>query len=381
MPQAIMELFPATLRSALERVPKFARDALEEIRVRENRPLEIGYGGKYAFVRDDGSLTEDEREAFRAGREICQALLEKITNHSLYAVEEELRRGFVTVAGGHRIGLAGRTVLDKGAVAHLRDVAGFNVRVARAHAGFGAQVLPGLLDFRAKTIRHTLIVSSPQQGKTTLARDLARCISSGHWHHPSAKGWGSRKVGVVDERSEIAASERGVPTFDLGPRCDVLDACPKAEGMMMMLRSMSPEVLVVDEIGRPEDADAINEAVHAGVRVLATAHAADLSDLLARPGLSRLVREGVFGCYVFLEREGARVKHRIVSKEDIRRRYANGPAGTASMPRDAPRESEAPDLRNGGSGGSRPGETGRVAVKSRPMPVIRSPNGEGAETC
>ncbi|MEC0249042.1 stage III sporulation protein AA, partial [Paenibacillus chitinolyticus] len=115
-------------------------------------------------------------------------------------------------------------------------------------------------------------------------------------------GW---KVGIVDERSEIAASERGVPRFDLGPRTDVLDACPKAEGMMMMIRSMSPEVLIVDEIGRHEDAEAIREALHAGIRIIATAHGRDLGDVKRRPALRELLESGVFGRYVILGRSAA----------------------------------------------------------------------------
>ncbi|MFC4599204.1 stage III sporulation protein AA [Cohnella hongkongensis] len=373
MPQPIMELFPTALRSVLERMPELAKESLEEIRIRESRPLEVGYGNRYSFVREDGSLTDRSGEAYLPGRDPCRALLERITNHSIYAAEEELRRGYMTVSGGHRIGLVGRAVLDGGAVSHLKDIAGFNVRIARARAGFGGQVLPGLLDMRARTIRHTLIVSPPQQGKTTLIRDLARCISSGSWHHPAAQGWGSRKVGIVDERSEIAACERGVPTFDLGPRCDVLDACPKAEGMMMMLRSMSPEVLVVDEIGRAEDAEAIREAIHAGVRVLATAHAADLADVLARPALGKLAAEGVFGAYVFLSKSGGGVKHRIVlSQEAEREAVRNGSRTGASLPRDAPvREAEPSERDN--EGGAR-GATAQMTVKPRPMPVIRSPN-------
>jgi len=367
LPQSVLELLPASLRMMLERIPAEAMESLEEIRIRENRPMEVGYGSRYAFVREDGSLTDRSREAYLPGPDQCRALLERITNHSIYAAEEELRRGYITVAGGHRIGLAGRAVLDKGAVSHLKDIAGFNVRIARARPGFGGQVLPGLLDFRERTIHHTLIVSPPQQGKTTLIRDLARCISAGSWHHPAAREWRSRKVGIVDERSEIAASERGVPSFDLGPRCDVLDACPKAEGMMMMLRSMSPEVLVVDEIGRPEDAEAIREAIHAGVRVLATAHAADMADILARPALGKLAAEGVFGAYVFLTKSDGGVTHRIVAKEDTEREAAGIRASpTWAMPRDAPRYS---------AGEASPGAIARVTVKSRPMPVIRSPNG------
>lgn len=368
-----MELFPTTLRLVLERIPAFARESLEEIRIRENRALEISYGSTYSFVREDGTLTEHYKEAFVASQEQCRALLERVTNHSIYAVEEELRRGYVTVPGGHRIGLAGRTILDKGIVSHLRDIAGFNVRIARARIGFGSEVLPGLLDFKARTIRHTLIVSPPQQGKTTLIRDLARCLSSGEWHHPAARDWGSRKVGIVDERSEIAASERGVPTFDLGPRSDVLDACPKAEGIMMMLRSLSPEVIVADEIGRPEDAEAIYEAIHAGVRVLATAHATNLSDVLARPVLAKLAEDGVFDCYVFLSRAGKKVEHRIVTAEEAMheksRRYSRTIGAT---PRDAPSPIH-PKLPITSAVAPTPTQ---VTVKARQMPVIRSPNGD-----
>ncbi|MFC5467894.1 stage III sporulation protein AA [Cohnella suwonensis] len=364
MPQPLLELFPASLRAVLEQLPAPVKTTLEEIRVRENRPLEIGYASRYSFVREDGALSERGDEAFVPSSEHCRALLERITHHSVYAVEEELRRGFVTVSGGHRIGLAGRAVLDKGAVAHLKDIAGFNVRVARARVGFGSEVLPELLDFGAKTIAHTLIVSPPQQGKTTLIRDLARCISSGQWHHPSAIGWGSRKVGIVDERSEIAASDKGVPTFDLGPRCDVLDACPKAEGIMMMIRSLSPEVVVVDEIGRTEDAEAIREALHAGVRVLATAHASGLADVFARPVLAGLAADGVFGRFVLLSRAGGKVEHRVVSADEAVREASRRFGRTiGATPRDAPAPSPAVSS----------AEPVPVTVKTRAMPTIRSP--------
>jgi stage III sporulation protein AA len=366
VPPSVMDIFPASLRGVLEKMPEHAREHLEEIRIRENRPLEIGFSSRYAFVRADGTLTDAYETAYVPGRDDCRAMLEKSTNHSLYAVEEELRRGYVTVAGGHRIGLAGRTVLGDGHVAHLRDIAGFNVRIAKARVGFAAQVLPGLLDRKARTICHTLIVSAPMQGKTTLIRDLARSISAGQWHHPDAKSWGGRKVGIVDERSEIAASERGVPTFDLGPRCDVLDACPKAEGIMMMVRSLSPEVIVVDEIGRPEDAGAIAEAVHAGVRVLATAHASDLSDVFSRPVLAKLAADGAFDQYVLLSRREGKVLHRIVSAEEAVREANRRTVGTGfgAAPRDAP---DMPDGRFRSSALN-------AGSKPRPIPTIRSPS-------
>jgi stage III sporulation protein AA len=233
--------------------------------------------------------------------------LEMLTRHSLYTFEEELRRGYITVEGGHRVGLTGRTVLEQGRVKLLKDITGFNIRIANERKGSAAKVLPYLLDQHPgyQGIHHTLIVSPPQQGKTTLIRDLARILSSGPAGGGSILSRGY-KVGIVDERSEIAACDKGIPRFELGPRTDVLDACPKAEGMMMLIRSMSPEILVVDEIGRMEDATAIHEAVHAGIRVIATAHGLNHEDVRQRPVLKELLTEGVFSRIVVLgNREGA----------------------------------------------------------------------------
>jgi stage III sporulation protein AA len=245
-----------------------------------------------------------------------------LTQHSLYTFEEELRKGFITVAGGHRVGLAGRTVLEQGKVKLLKDISSFNIRIAREHTGCAVKILPYVVDASSfGGVHHTLIVSPPQQGKTTLIRDLARILSSGT---AAAEGAPSMvpspispvsrspqtlalergyKVGIVDERSEIAACARGVPRFDLGPRTDVLDGCPKAEGMMMMIRSMSPELLIVDEIGRPEDATAIHEAIHAGICVIATAHGLNYADISRRPVLKELLADEVFTRIVVLGKQ------------------------------------------------------------------------------
>lgn len=309
----VVHLLPSELAAILERMPVGVKDTVEEIRIREGRPLEIGYEGGFYFVGQDGCLHARPEEAYKPTGETCRRLLERVTNHSLYAMEEELRRGYITVAGGHRIGIAGRTVLEGGSVRGIRDVAAFNLRIAREVPGAAAKVLPKLLDFGRRSVLPALIVGPPQQGKTTIARDLARAVSSGAWGHPAAAGWIGRKVGIVDERSEIAACVRGVPTFDVGPRTDVLDACPKAEGMMMMLRSMSPDVLVVDEIGRPEDADAILDACHAGIAVIATAHAKDADDARGRPVLRKLLEAGAFAVCVELQRGSTGMTSRIVA--------------------------------------------------------------------
>ncbi|WP_424766173.1 stage III sporulation protein AA [Paenibacillus sp. sgz302251] len=318
----VIHLLPLELKTLLERLPESIQEQLEEIRVREGRPLEIGFRGQSRFMTMDGSLRQTADGAYKPSADTCRKLLERITNYSLYAMEEELRRGFITVSGGHRIGLAGRTILDSGVVRGIRDIGAFNIRVAREVIGASALLLPKLLDRTRKTLHSSLILAPPQQGKTTLVRDIARSVSYGLWPPLEANVWQGRKVGIVDERSEIAACVRGIPTFDVGPRTDVMDACPKAEGMMMLLRSMSPEVLIADEIGRPEDGEAIREASHAGISVVATAHAYDLQDARGRPVLRRLLDEGAFTQVVELKRTEHGIMHRVVSAEAMGRNLA-----------------------------------------------------------
>jgi stage III sporulation protein AA len=290
------EMMPRLIKLALQQLSDDIRMALEEIRIRENRPLEIVYKGQYGFVTPQGKITMNSKDAIHPTREDCAKLLDLLTNHSVYSYEEELKRGFITIAGGHRIGLAGRTVLEQGHVKHIRNISSFNIRIAREVLDCGKKALPALLDFESQTIHHTLVISPPQKGKTTLIRDLARLISYGYWGiRTNLQGL---KVGIVDERSELAACSQGVPTFDLGPRTDVMDGCPKAEGMMMMIRALSPEVIIVDEIGREEDAMAIHEALHAGIRIIASAHGQDLEDIRRRPVMRSLIESKVFSRYI-----------------------------------------------------------------------------------
>jgi stage III sporulation protein AA len=304
--QSVLPLLPPSLRQAVSQLSPAVQSRIEELRIREGRPLEAVYGGQYGFVRPDGSLDLKPEGASIPTSGDCAKLLELLTRHSVYSFEEELKRGFITVEGGHRVGLSGRTVLEDSKVRLIRDVSGFNIRIAREVKGCGRAVLPRIVDERGRTVHHTLVVSPPGHGKTTLIRDLARMISSGEWPEPGYGG--GQKVGVVDERSEVAACLHGVPRFDLGPRTDVMDGCPKAEGMIMMIRSMSPDVLIVDEIGRPEDARAVHEAIHAGIRIIATAHGSSREDALLRPVLRELAVSGVFQRYVILKNRGNTIR-------------------------------------------------------------------------
>ncbi|GFR36772.1 stage III sporulation protein AA [Insulibacter thermoxylanivorax] len=318
----LFDILPDVLAGAVSRLAPSVLDSMEELRVREGRPLEVGFDGRYAFITASGELTVSPSAAcYRPDRQECMKLLDIVTNHSLYSFEEELRRGYITVRGGHRVGIAGRAVLDGGKVKLLRDISAFNIRIAREVKGAAEGIIRWLIDPLAGTVHHTLVISPPQCGKTTLIRDLARILSEGSWNQAQAFDEGRRlrglKVGIVDERSEIAASVGGVPSFDLGPRTDVLDACPKAEGMMMMIRSLSPHVLVVDEIGRSEDAEAILEAMHAGIKVVATAHGRNPEEVKKRPGLAPLFTAPLFQRYVVLAGTG-RQRRQTVFDEQMR---------------------------------------------------------------
>lgn len=281
--ETILHFLPKNIADLISQIPPNQKDALEEIRIRINRPIEITLKGAPRFL----SYIIQPEDAFH--------LMNKISHFSIYTLEEELKRGYITVSGGHRIGLAGKVILEEGKVKAIRDIASFNIRIAREKVGIAESIVPFLFQGRWM---HSMIIGPPQTGKTTMLRDLARIISSGdQLNHIAAS-----KVGIVDERSEIAGCVNGVPQLTFGHRLDVLDACPKAEGMMMMIRSMSPDVLIVDEIGRKEDAEAIQEAIHAGIRLIMTTHGTSLEEIRKRPSLRDIIDQGIFQRFIVLSR-------------------------------------------------------------------------------
>jgi stage III sporulation protein AA len=282
--ETILKFLPKNIADLISQIPPNQKADLEEIRLRINRPIEIVMKGAPRFI----SYLIQTEDAFH--------LMNKISHFSIYTLEEELKRGYITVSGGHRIGLAGKVILEEGKVKAIRDVSSFNIRIAKEKIGISDPLIPYL--FQGSWM-HTMVIGPPQTGKTTLLRDIARVISSGI----PTKGIEAKKVGIVDERSEIAGCVNGIPQLTFGHRLDVLDACPKAEGMMMMIRSMSPDVLIVDEIGRKEDAEAIQEAVHAGIKLMMTTHGASIEEIRNRPSLKEIVNQRIFKRYILLSRK------------------------------------------------------------------------------
>ena len=294
----ILHIFSLRIRQILDRADlDFER--LQEIRLRAGRPLMVQYGGKEAFLTEQGNKTKDPDSAFFVTEQELRETMEFVGKYSLYAYEDELRQGYLTLRGGHRVGVAGKTVLDGDKVKSIRHISCVNVRLSHQIKGCGDRVLPYL--YGENGICHTLIISPPRCGKTTLLRDLVRQISNGSTDPHGTVRHRGRTVGVVDERSEICGCYLGVPGVDVGIRTDVMDACPKAEGMMMLVRSMAPEVIAVDEIGRYEDIHAIETVLFCGCRLLATVHGNSLPDIQSKPLFQRLMEEQVFERYVILE--------------------------------------------------------------------------------
>jgi len=213
--------------------------------------------------------------------------LEKMANHSLYAFDSEIKNGFITLLGGHRVGICGRVVLDGNKIKTLRHISGLTIRVARQVLGAADKILP--LVKTPDKIHNTLIISPPGQGKTTVLRDLVRQLSNS-----------GRHVSVVDERSEIAGSCQGITQNDLGERTDVLDGAPKAEGMLLMLRAMSPDVIAVDEIGGADDVSALLSIASCGAKIIATLHGENMADLQRKQSLAPMLDNKIFDKYIFL---------------------------------------------------------------------------------
>jgi len=289
----LLKIFSLKLRTILGKL-NIEFDKLQEIRLRMNAPLIMIYANKETFVTEDAKLVYTPLKAIQITKNEIRETMEYISNYSLYAFEDEIKQGFITINGGHRIGITGKTIIENDTIKGMKHISFINIRLAHQVKGCADRVLPFLVDKGLNRIYHTLIISPPRCGKTTLLRDIIRQLSNG------SEYLAGMSIGVVDERSEIGACYMGTPQNELGIRTDILDCCPKAKGMMMLIRSMSPQIIAVDEIGSKEDLDAIDYVIGCGCKIIATVHGSSIDDIRNKPTLSDLVDKRLFERYVIL---------------------------------------------------------------------------------
>ncbi len=281
----VIEYFPDRLRDILFEKIKDNQEKLEEIRIRNQKPIILKFNNDEVIIK------------YVVNSEEIVSLLQLICENSIYSYQKQISSGFITLQGGHRVGIVGSCVIENNKIININYINSFNFRIARQVIGCSNNVLKHILDIKKNSVYNTLIISPPGYGKTTLIRDIARQVSNGNDEY----SFFGITVGIVDERSEIASLYKGIPQNDVGIRTDVIDNISKSIGIKLLVRSMSPRVIIADEIGTVDDVDAINYALCSGCKGIFTAHGNSLKDIYLNPVLKNLLDTYVFERLIFLD--------------------------------------------------------------------------------
>ena len=267
-PLEILSYLPQSLRRYMYNI---RLGEAYEIHIAADMPVCVYFPDGRYFINRRGNLTRNPADTVFAVKSDIEKAMELITEASVYSVKNEICGGFVTIPGGHRIGITGSAVIRNGHISFIKDISALNFRLASQKIGAADRVMGSIID--GESVKSTLFISPPGAGKTTILRDTARQLS-----------YAGFRVSIVDERREIAAMNGGRSPFDLGYSCDVLSGINKADGMLMLLRSMSPEVIITDELGGAGDFEAVEKMFCCGVSVIASVHGRGIEQARERCG-------------------------------------------------------------------------------------------------
>jgi len=264
--EEILNILPANIKNLVSNAK--GDGYIQEIRIKSDKPLILIYDREESIT--DYIVTSVD----------IRNIMSKMMNYSLYAYDEEIRQGYITIKGGHRVGLCGSCILEGEKIKTINNISSLNIRVSKQVIGCSDKLIPYLIN--NGEIENTIIISPPKCGKTTMIRDMARNLSENF------------KVCIIDERSEIGGLSLGKSSLDLGIRTDILDNCPKAQGIMMAIRSMSPDIIICDEIGTFKDMESILTAICCGIKIITTIHGKDENDLFERPVFKDILKNNAF---------------------------------------------------------------------------------------
>ena len=273
----VLQYFPNQIKEIiLQNTSESIIEIVEEIRIRLNRPIVVKIGQESMIIN------------YTINKEEINEIFERICENSIYSYKKEICEGFITIKGGHRVGITGTAVIEE-KIKNINYISSLNFRIAREKKGSSSEIIKHIINSKENNIYNTLIISPPGCGKTTILRDIIRNISNGIKEFKFTP----KVVGLVDERGEIAATYHGIPQNDVGLMTDVMSNFPKSIGMKMLIRSMSPQIIACDEIGGQEDVEAIKTAICSGVKGIFTAHGRNIEEVMRNSELNKMIKENI----------------------------------------------------------------------------------------